>query len=223
MNDVSLQVNDLVQLVLGGDRPHRLFPSRVENVSSEGVSLSWPTAEGALIPLAEHEALEVVFVHERTVYVLEAEVRETRRAPIPLILVLPGHPPKPTERRSDLRVRAAVPLVLAEKVVSLSSYRSSRESTLIQTHTTTISAGGFDIRHTSSLPVGMLFDATIQLPDHPEPVNSSARVLRCGRCVELGLPSFEIAFVFCNIREGIRSRIVRFVFRTQIEEFQTEA
>jgi c-di-GMP-binding flagellar brake protein YcgR len=223
MSEENLQVNDLVQIVVHDERFHAQYPSRVEEVNAQEVVIAWPTEKKEQVPIAAMQIVWITFIRRRRLYMFEGVVQETRTTPIPSITIRPSSPPRPAERRSDLRVRTPVPVTLTEKVISLSSYRDSRELTSIQAYTTTISAGGFTIRHRTPLAIGTLFDVSISLPERPDPLAVSAKAVRCDLRSHRGPERYEIGFAYSYIPESARARIVRFVFKAQIDEIEADS
>jgi PPOX class probable F420-dependent enzyme len=125
--------------------------------------------------------------------------------------------PAGSQRRSDVRVHAHLPVELSARVVSLSLFREEgHESAVLSCETDTLSGGGFSIRHTAEIPVGVTFDVNLHLPDQPLPLTAKAKVVRCNALVDEGPePHFDVGLVFVRISEANRSRIVSHVFRLQ--------
>jgi PPOX class probable F420-dependent enzyme len=125
--------------------------------------------------------------------------------------------PAGLQRRSDVRVRAHLPVELSARVVSLSLFRESGHgSAVFCSETDTISGGGFSIRCPTAIPIGVTFNVSLQLPDQPRPLTAKAKVVRCNALEGEGSdPHFEIGLTFVRIGEGSRSRIVSHVFKLQ--------
>lgn len=220
MNEKSLEVNDLIQIEVLDGRAHAPYASRVEGVGPRELVAAWPAEKKQPVPIAPSQIVRVTFIREQKAWAFEGVVCETRRAPLPLLVIRPATSPRPLERRSDLRVRTPVPVTASEKVISLSGYRDSRELIAIESRTLTVSAGGFTIRHPTPLQIGTLFDISMFLPDRPDPLNVTARVVRCDSCSFMEPALYEIGFAYSHIPESARARLVRFVFRAQIEEME---
>jgi c-di-GMP-binding flagellar brake protein YcgR len=223
MSDLTLAINDTIQIGIPGGQARCTFPSRVEDIRGEAYVVAWPTGDNGLLGLSPPQLVSLFFVRERAVWMIEGLVRETVAVPIPVLVIEPSGVARRVERRDDFRVRTPVHVVLTEKVVSLSSFRHSREIAAIKTFTTTLSAGGFTIRHSAPLANGTLVDVLLALPDKSEPLNVTAKVVRCSLSAPASEDRFDVGFAFAHLPEAARAQLVRFVFRTQIAEISEDA
>jgi PPOX class probable F420-dependent enzyme len=125
--------------------------------------------------------------------------------------------PSDTQRRSDVRVRARLPVELSPKVVPLSRFREVKhEATAISSETVTISGGGFAFLHDHAVPVGTSFNVRLRLPDLPQLLTMRAKVVRCSVVEAKGNnPIFELGLTYTRIAEAARSHIVSYVFKLQ--------
>jgi len=219
-DQVGLQVNDLVRIQLLGGEIRDTHPSRVEDLTRDAVTIAWPTDKGNPVPVVPGQSLLISFHCGGRYYTLAGKVRETTSTPVPVLVVQVQSQIQRIERRDDVRIRAAVPLELREKVVSISEFRAHSGGSSIHASTADISGGGFSIRHRSHLAIGFPFEVTLAIPDNNEPLTLAAKVVRCDRAPEIGSEEFDIGFAFERMSESVRSRIVRFVFTAQISEIQ---
>jgi c-di-GMP-binding flagellar brake protein YcgR len=224
MKEHILQINDVIQVRTLDAQP-RAYSSRVEDVLGEDLVISWPTEKGARALVRENQAFLITFERQRLIYGFEVVVRNLTLKPTALIAVQAVGSPQLIERRDDVRVCEQVPVLLGAKVVSITrSKDSDADSSCIQTHTQTVSAGGFTVHHQSIIPVGAVFDVRMTLPDRSKPLDLTARVVRCDpiRGTE-GQNRFEIGLVYTQIAEGTRAQLVRFVFKVQAKELRSSA
>lgn len=222
MSDSTLAINDTIQIGIPGGQARTTYPSRVEDIRGEAYVVSWPTGDSGLVELSPPQLVSLFFVRERAVWMIEGLVREAVIAPLPVLVVEPSGNARKIERRDDFRVRTPVPVMLVEKVVSLSTFRHSHEISAIKTRTTTLSAGGFTIQHSAPMATGTLVDVSLALSGKPEPLNVSAKVVRCSLSAPTVQDRFEIGFAFSHLPEAARAQLVRFVFRAQIMEISTD-
>jgi c-di-GMP-binding flagellar brake protein YcgR len=217
----NFRVHDLITIHTPGEHPasHR---SRIEEVREERLIIAWPTENGVRIPVHEHETLRIAVSRKGSIFGFEAVVEALELAPLALITVHPQGPPRFIERREDVRVEARLPVTIGAKIVSISSYRQEpRNGAVIRTHTLTISAGGFTFKHNAGMTPGSPFDVSLLLPDDPKPLTLAAKVVRSD-----SLPSseggrfFEIGMAYLRLTESVRSRIVRYVFKSQASQSQ---
>ncbi len=218
-----LNVNDLLQIMVSEEPGSAPSPSRVEEVGPDYVLVAWPSRHGSPLPLQPDDTLTLCFIRERTVFQLRGRIIETRTHPIPVLVVSPEGPAAAVERRGDLRIPASIEVVLNEKVVSLREFKGSHSLSPIRAATTNISAGGFTIRCNDPLPVGTLFDVVLHLPSRSDPLELVARVMHSEASTAGPSPRYKIGFAFSHMPESIRACIVRFVFKAQLEQLESES
>jgi len=125
--------------------------------------------------------------------------------------------PSDAQRRSDVRVRARLPVELSPEVVPLPRFREAKdEVAAIESETVTISGGGFAFLHDHAVPVGTSFNVRLRLPGLPDPLTMRAKVVRCNVVEESrDSPVFELGLTYTRIAEAARAHIVSYVFRLQ--------
>ncbi|MBM3791637.1 MAG: flagellar brake protein [Acidobacteria bacterium] len=222
MTEPILEVNDLVQVAIAGDPRNRLLPSRVEGIGLDEITISWSAGRTESDPVAPGCDVTIYFVRDRTQFLLPGRVLEAVTHPLPVLVVSTSGPAEPVERRGDIRVHAFLPVVLAEKVVSFSEFKQSHELAPIRTTTTNLSAGGFTIRHDSPVAVGTLYDVSLELPLQTDPLVICARVAHCEPVVAAEESCYELGFSFVQMPERLRSGIVRYVFKSQIDRIDPD-
>lgn len=216
MKPPNLQINDLIQVRILEGEVRDPYPSRVEDLMDDRMIIAWPTEKGAPLPVIAGQVVSVSFVCDGKYYGLEGTVQESALTPLPILVLRVAATPSRIERRDNVRVSVPVPVELTERVVSLSEFKAQGEHSVIRTVTVNISGGGFAILHETFVPVGTIFDVKMVLPDKEDPIPIVAKVVRCSESP--GSNECQIGFAFSQVSEKVRSRIVRFVFASQISE-----
>lgn len=214
MKPGELEVNDLVMVRSLEDSSHRAYPSRVEDRSEELAYLAWPTDGGARIPLRREDRLFVSFTRPDAVYGLESVVAKVQTEPIPLVGILLTGEIQRIQRREYARVQALLPVEMTqaapiegEDAVAILD---------IQTNTLDISGGGMAILNRHLIPLGTLYDARLSIPGQPPPLKLLAKVVRSVPLKDAhNQRIYKYGLMFISINEGIRSRLVKYVFDVQ--------
>lgn len=216
---LSLQVHELLQVRIEEEDSSPVSLSRVEGLSEGDLLVSWPTYRGVRIPLSEDQILYVSFSQGETLQEFRAVVLKKQSLQAGSVVLRPLAPPQPVQRRENVRAEVFVDVELAARVIPLSSFKESRQSEYhIQARTTSLSGGGFTVRHDYPIPVGTLFDVSMKLKPGSPMLVMSARIVRCAlTCSAENETVFELALEFTKIPESSRARIVRHVFRMQRE------
>lgn len=218
--EVSLEINELVQVSFPDDTAARTFSSRIEDVKENDLYLSWPTDGGSRVPLHGGESLQLSFTREDAIYGLEVSVKKTLTQPFPMVVVQLSTPIQRTQRRENVRVRALLPVELIGEIEQTNPDEDP-QIIRIKTNTLDISAGGFAIRHKDPIPMGAIFETKLSLPGSSEPIKVTAKVVRCGAQLDIQkIRVHQLGMMFVSISESLRSRIVRYVFGIQNTAFR---
>lgn len=218
---LPLEVKYAIQVQTADSKPAPYCESRIEEMAEDELIISWPTYAGERIPVREFQAVKISFSRDHKAYEFDATVLDVIDIPVPLLSVRPSGPLRSIQRREDVRIRVHVPVELVARVVGLARYKDVRaRSHNLRAETVTLSAGGFTVYHSSTIPVGTLFEVKMNLPGENTKLIMSAQIVRCDPQGDTEtLPSkFELAFSFNRISQATRARLVRFIFGLQREE-----
>ena len=215
MQPEFVEVNELLQVSVVDDPDKRAYPSRVEDIAGQRVSIAWPTDSGMRIPFHTGEKLSLTYVRQDAVYGVEVMVDDTIHSPIPILLVHSISAVQRLQRREFVRVATMLAIELAGKVDLPETAATRDEVLIIKTHTIDISGGGVAIQHKWPLPVGTVFEIRLSLPG-ASPLKLLAKVVRHEpRLDAYQTRLFRIGLMFLSIPEKARSRIIRYVLEVQ--------
>ncbi len=220
MSQLPVRINDLVQIRILGAEPTSTYASRVDDIISGKLVLSWPTISGVTIPIRNGQPVTLYFIREDAVYNFEAVIDETQIKPVPRIAVRQIGQIQRIQRRAYFRVRAMLPVQLTGIVPGSRSEKKEQAETLhIVTSTVDISGAGMAIHHSTPLPTDTVFEARLAIENDEPPLKFLARVVHSEPIIGLlnERHVYHIAFFFVAITEAQRRKIVRRCFRIQQE------
>jgi c-di-GMP-binding flagellar brake protein YcgR len=221
--ETPLRINDRLQvIVLGTDEEvPTTYLSRVEDFADGAALIGWPTHAGIRAPLRENDRLSLTYVEEGGVYHLTGRVVQRVFEPLPLIRVLPDGQLERVQRREYVRVPAMLEVRLFSRVVTAATGDEEASVNLISTRTVNISGGGILIHHSAPPRPGSIYETKLWLPGDTEPLNITAKVVRSESVLDpVRGTYYAVGFAFLQIPEGVRRRIVNFVFRYQQSSLQ---
>lgn len=204
----GLRVNQLVEIELDSYLYKGVFPSRIEEITSEVIYLGIPIRFGVLVPVQVGDKITVNYIHDQEAYCFKTRVLGRKREPLPVLVAeLPREIIK-IQRRNHVRLEISLPVYLRAL---------EEKSTISAGRTIDISGGGILLVTSAEWPRAQdLIWLRIELPRR-EPVICKARVVRTNRRQVRGVNRYYIACQFEDIREGQRDLIVGFIFARQRE------
>ncbi|NMA61625.1 MAG: flagellar brake protein [Firmicutes bacterium] len=211
---MQVSPNQLVELHLDSSGSPQMYKSRVEDVYDDLVVIAAPIHKGALVPIRVGTRLHIEFKISTTV--LEGRFRNeaivekrfsTNNLPL-LQLRLLGDWVK-TQDRSFVRVPVFIDTVF---VPILEEHEKSEEELPAQTGVIlNLSGGGFLLR--TSYPLKLENQVKVSFYVEQKQIVAEAEVARLVPTEE----GQDYGFRFLDLPEQVRSNIIRFVFKRQIE------
>ncbi len=191
--------------------------SAVVHVAADRLVIRWPIAAGRRLAIGAGDTIAVLFSRGGTAFEFLATVLDTSDVPECLLTIRPTTSFQEIQRRDHFRVSAHGRAELSARVVALAEYKHAEfDARRAEGEVYNISAGGCSIVLPAALPIDSVYDVKLVLQgDWDEPVFTRARVVWCRKFDDL---SFEHGLAFCNISEGLRRRMMRFVFDAQREQ-----
>jgi c-di-GMP-binding flagellar brake protein YcgR len=217
MKDVSLQVNELLQVSFPQGESSRSYASRVEDLDQEKIHIAWPTDSGLRVPARAGDTLFLSFTREDAAYGVQVKVESARTSPVPILILEPEGPLQRTQRRENVRVYVRIPVEL----IGIPDPSAAKEHAapvvlLVKTDAVDFSAGGMGILYKEAIQPGTVLECRFRLAGQPDPFHLPARVVRCASSLDLQRNRvFRIGLMFLDMSESLRSRIVRYVFTVQ--------
>ena len=215
-NELSgLMINELLQVQEPDDENPGIYRSRVEDIVEEKLLVAWPSDGGIRMPVHLDQMLGFSLVRDSNAYFFNGMVDGVVENPLPLVTVIISSAIQRVQRRQDFRVKCLIPVEIIG--VLPTSSNAFRPVTLrLKTHATDLSASGVSISSEVAIPTNIMPEIRISLQDGRPLIKTSCRVTHC--CATPGNPStYHSGIQFLDINEKDKARIVRFVYRTQLQ------
>jgi c-di-GMP-binding flagellar brake protein YcgR len=219
MKPGALEVNDLIMVRPQADSLSRAYPSRVEDLQGENVTLAWPSDGGVRVSFRIEESVYLSYTRTDAVYGIQGIVKRTVTEPMALIQVHLVGQVERIQRREYVRVQAILPV---EMILSSTVEEGLAPSiTKISTKTIDLSAGGMAIHHKAVIPHGTLFDVQLNLPGSSSSLRLLAKVVRDSVFRDAyNEKMHRYGLMFLSVPEGTRSRLVKYVFDAQLKHMR---
>ena len=212
--EVSIEINDLLQVQIPDDADSLSLSSRVDDIVGGRVHIAWPTEQGIRAPLREDQTLTISFVRNDAIYAITGIVERMWRTPLAQLSLLMVGPPRRIQRRQFFRVKTILPVEFVGEYPSFD--RENPKTIAITTHTYEISGSGLAIRHRSSIPPGMLLECKLNVASEGARMKILCKVVHSSSVKALAQERlYHVGMFFVSIRESDRTRIVRHVFKVE--------
>lgn len=208
-----MKPNQRVAVEVVDERGPSRFPSRIEEVASNHLTLAGPTDRGVPLRLAVGTQLRVVLFHDQGVHAFDTTVEQCDLYPIPLLRVHRPDRIVALQRRKYFREAASVRTICRHQ---------SGEEIKLEGWTRNVSGGGFALR-------------THQLSTVRAIVAEHAATNDNSLMVEVGLPDSplravarlawweideeehyaDLALEFVELPDSQREKLIRYIFTLQ--------
>lgn len=189
--------------------------SRIEDMTSEAMTIAMPMSKGYPIIIPNGSTVWGRVVENGQVYQFQSTVTGKRISPLPVwILTLPANITK-VQQRSFVRLDIVLPVK-----IQVMPNEHDGDVPFTDLLTKNISGGGVCLITQDKLKLGTKLNVQLQLPEQEAWIISS-------EVVRLDMPQndrqlYWIGVKFLDIAEPIRNRLIRFIFRKQLEQRQKE-
>ena len=210
-----ITVNDLLQVRIMDDPNSPTYRSRVNDFSEGRLVIAWPTNSGMRLLLHADQLLDFSFIKDGSPYVFKGLVDENRVEPLPELTIILSSTISQVQRRNDFRVKCLIPVEVAGTIRE--DPRSDATTALnAKTVSNDLSASGISIRLAKRVPEGTLINIKLSLPDNGPPISIPCTVVYSDYQTENQV-LFRTGIRFLAISAAERARIVRFLYRTQLQ------
>ena len=215
MNKMKAEINDIIQVKVIDDPNSLSYRSRVEDVVEDQMIISWPTSNGVLVPIHLDHHLSLSFVREDAAYIFLGVVQDRKKEPFPILTVHVLGLPERVQRRQFFRMKVPVGIEI-KGVMSLPN--NPQADLFLETQTYDLSGSGLAIRSETPIPVDTEVEAKLTLNDLP-PLKLRAKVVSSEFfATRHNTQVSHIGFCFIDVKEGQRMRIIRYLFRMQVQQ-----
>lgn len=205
-----LKVNQRIEIILTS-APGKKFTSRVEGIDSKGLTLAMPMTKGQPVILSSGSKFSIRLVMDNGAYLFTCVFIDKHLTPIPVWIASMPIEVKRFQQRAFVRIDTKLP-------VQWQICTDEGETPIISSSTKDISGGGVRLISKQAVPLGTKLKVYLDLPDTGK-LELLSEVVRVEQ-PQSDLPVFWIGTKYLDIAENIRSRIIKFIFKRQLEERQ---
>jgi len=211
----QLSINDILQVRIVDDPNSPTYFSRVNDISEGRLVVAWPTSGGMRLLLHSDQILDFSYIKDGTPHVFKGLVDESRMEPLPELTIILSSAISTVQRRQDFRVKCLIPVEV------VGSYKEDPRSDVttplaVKTVSNDLSASGISIRFAKRIPEGTLLNIKLSLPDDGAAINIPCTVVYAEYQTENQI-LYRTGMRFLAITAAERARIVRFLYRTQLQ------
>jgi len=210
-----ININDILQVGIMDDPNPATYFSRIDDISEGKLVIAWPTNRGIRMLLHMDQILDFYFVRDGTPYTFSGLVDETKSDGMAQITVILSSAVSQVQRRQNFRIKCLIPV---EIVGSMREDPRSEETTILNFKTVSndLSASGISIRFAKRIPEGTVLNIKLGLPDNKPAIAIPGSVMYSEYHSENQI-LYRTGIHFLAIGERERARIVRYVYRTQLQ------
>ena len=211
-------INELVRVRILDDPNPGNYYSRIDDAIKKMLIITWPTENGIPLPIRPDQMLGFSMVREGIAYFFNGLVDTFTREPLPSVTIIISSDITRIQRRQDYRIKCLIPI---EAIATLSETSGGLHPVemRLKTNTYDLSASGVSLRASTAIPDGTLLVIKLSMPDGENSIKSSCRVAHCFLATD-NTNMFHVGIQFMNIEERDKSRLARFINRTQLKRIQ---
>ena len=209
-----VSINEILQVRIMDDPNSPTGYSRINDIVEGKLVIAWPTHHGTRMLIHRDQMLVFFIMRGEEPHEFGGLVDELdHSAKLPQIKVIPGNAIIRVQRRQNFRIKTMIPVEIAAQIREPKD--DSLSSFAIQTTTWDLSAGGISIRHSKRFPEDAAVEVKMALPDKDPIIKLPCRVIYSEALAD-NLALYRTGMYYLMITEKERARIVRYVYRTQL-------
>jgi c-di-GMP-binding flagellar brake protein YcgR len=212
--NLPIAPNEILQVRIQNDPNPVTYYSRVLSISKGILSMPWPTDRGIRLITRPGQILDFYFIRGGTPHYFCGLVEKANAGPLSQMEIAIKTPAQQVQRRQNCRVKCLLPIEIVYAKEDAGDKSSS--GLTVKTVCTDLSAGGVSFRQARHTPEGTLVHVKLSLPDNGPPIGIPCSVIHSGYASE-HQTLYRTALRYVALSEGDRSRIVRFIYRTQLK------
>ena len=207
-----LRIGQRITIVAGlpGGEPED-YPSRIEDVLKDAVTVSMPMKRGDLVPLPPNTEVLVRFRQGDVGYRFSATVDGWGELPFPVLYLVKVRELSKEERRAHVRID----VLFEPEELLLAGEENGEESRAFAPVVTNISAGGLELVCRKPLAVGCTVHIAFNLRQGFGRIRTAGQVVRCQQAGESALRKWRIGIAFRDMGDEQRDRVAAFVLYQQ--------
>jgi len=197
----------------------RVYATRIEDMDEDTITIGAPMEKGYVIPLRKGLKLILGVPKSDALYGFYAEVVERKTGYVPLIVLKKSSLSRRIQRRKYVRISSAVSSEV--KILYLPPAGGAPKGKPVLPAKITksdlkeknISAGGMLLVCDKEIPKGTRLKIALNLPDGT--LETRAEVVRVTKDKER--KEFEIGTQFLNMEEKEKNRLLKYIYKRQVE------
>jgi c-di-GMP-binding flagellar brake protein YcgR len=188
------------------------FESVIRAVGDQGIRIDHPRQGDTLMEVAPGDELAVFVQNGGRIFRLVSRVRLVEQIPLDAVVI--EHPAEAdySERRQFYRLLTTIEPRYAARIGA-----EGEELERLGARILDISGGGLQLHLRSWVPVGSRLRLIFTLDDDPQDVDAFMTVLSVVRPGSSRSPVYRVHCRFVDLPRTERERVVRFIFRKQID------
>ncbi len=213
-----VSINEILQVRIMDDPDSPTCYSRINDIVEGRLVIAWPTHRGTRMILHRDQMLTFFIMRGDEPHEFGGLVDELDPSTkLPQIKVILGNSIIRVQRRQNYRIKTMIPVEIAAQM------RDPKDGSLLsfafQTTTWDLSAGGISIRYARRIPEETPVEVKIALPDEGPIIKLPCRIIYSEALPE-NVSLYRTGMCYLAITERERARIVRFVYRTQLNSLR---
>lgn len=208
MNQSIFRVNQRIDVMLTKDPRSARFPSRIEEIAPRHMLIAMPVAKGVPVLLPPGSTFYSRVVVDGTVWLCASTFLDKRPQPVPVWVVSSPHDYRKIQLRAYVRMETALPIEMKIADADLPPVAAT---------TRDIGGGGLKIVSKLALEPGVRLKMAIDLAGTGG-LAVSGDVVRVEH--DAGRNLYTAGIKFVEISERERDKIIKYIFRKQLERRQ---
>lgn len=206
--DNIFKVNQRLEVMVE-ELPGEHFSSRIEDISVNIMTIAMPMRKGHPVHIGRGTRFWGRVFLENGVYEFRSFMLEKRIYPLPVWVISKPTDVRKIQQRAFVRIDAMLPVEF--KVIN----DENQDNQIIRAITKDISGGGLRIVNKHPLKLGNILQMNIDLPEFG-PIEVAAETVRVDK-PDQDNDIYWIGVKYLNLPESLRSKIIKFVFKKQLE------
>lgn len=204
----NLKINQIIEFVVNYGEYAGTYPSRIEGIDADTITVAAPIKKGYLIPITVNTPVELTYLDQNAIYSMPTEILERKTMPIPLLVLKKPEHVNRTQRRDFVRWDTKLPLTF--------TLLDANFETILENigKTTDLSGGGLKFTTTENLQKDDVLNMEINLPGVGS-VTAICQILRVKDINEQ--QEYTCSAIFNIIDELERDKIIHYIFNQQRE------
>ncbi len=213
------KVNQRMEIWLWA-KPEEQFSSRIEDIDSESMSIAMPMVKNFPVVMPVGDNLSGRVFTNNGIFQFNSSLIAKKAHPLPIWIINLPFDVKKVQLRAFVRVSVSLMIkikIMESEIIGSDSVENTEDSecATYKAMTNDLSGGGIKITFNRGLKEGTRVELSFEL-ERGEVINALGEIVRTEKVGE-GNDRYWLAIKFTDILESDRNKIVKFVFKKQVE------